>query len=432
MLVYGFDGYRAPDPIDFLSSFVPTLRRITDLSEVRQAEYDALLTDDSVPQALEPHLFVLAIGRVGLSHPVVRTGMQSEAGELGARFTVITSEFAVPDDLPATVERLVTTDLLPTLAAQAELGGSIQVLTENWDRGPVTMRTRASGDLTPDAVEPFLLTPDGLAVAGRFRRLGGQAEAWAIPSGCNVSEWMRVAIEQWNEMAPERFPRSAKWSLGDQWMTPTERAAAQEVASAQRERLERLGELDARITEVAGVLAAATASADSGERRLLTAQGDELVDVVVQALSELGLSVHIADETAKEGDKLEDLQVRLPSEPDWVAIAEVRGYAKGAKLADLTRLQGRFKGRFIKETGREPTRMWHIVNHFLKEDPVARELTLRSNADEVEIFAEDGGLIIESPELYKLWMGMRAGELSTEAACKLLVTATGRFRVADG
>jgi hypothetical protein len=168
----------------------------------------------------------------------------------------------------------------------------------------------------------------------------------------------------------------------------------------------------------------AALAADEGPRRLLTAHGDALVDAVEVALSNLGFEVENRDRTATEGDRLEDLRIRDPSEPGWLSLAEVRGYKHGAQVNDLLRI-GRFVTRYVRTGATEPSRRWYIVNAFSGIDPAQRERALQSNPDEVGTFTEDGGAVIETRVLYRLDQAMRRSTRRAAEIRSFLRSATG-------
>lgn len=412
----------SPDrvPTEELERLAPTVRAVSSMSDIRAAEWDAVVTDMLLGSDTAPHLFIIGVGVGGLPLPEDRAEFVSYAGGsyLGYGGRLICSEFIIPDELSAAIERLVQTDLLPLVESWANRGSAVPFISQHTGS---TFRRE-----TPPAVEPFLLMADGQSVAGRYLRQGEQAEAWLLPAGVNVAAWLAAALELWNEYDAERFPRRGNWTTGRRWLTARESELLEKLDRTTTERDEAVAAADAHVAEARKRLDAATVEASMGEKRLLSAQGADLVQAVVGALQELGFRVVEMDLQQREGDKLEDLQIRVDAE-EWIAISEVRGYKKGAKLSDLGRLQGRFKGRFIKENGREPNAMWHFVNHFIDEDPDAREAALRSNPDDVEVFAEDGGLIIETPELFKLLQAVRTGALTAEDARASLRGVSGRY-----
>jgi hypothetical protein len=157
--------------------------------------------------------------------------------------------------------------------------------------------------------------------------------------------------------------------------------------------------------------------ADRADRRLLTAQGDDLRAEVISALKDIGFTVTDVDtEAAKKGDLLEDLRVTDPDSPGWIALAEVRGYGAGAKVSDLQRI-GRFVERYIKAEGKPPSSRWYVVNHHIGWDPSIRPTPLASNREEVELFSEVDGLVIDTRSLFTIRHEVRTG-LKTEALAR--------------
>ena len=179
-----------------------------------------------------------------------------------------------------------------------------------------------------------------------------------------------------------RLDSSPVWR--GRWQTPEEReinaariASEAEWANAQAEYQRNLSVLQVREAE-------ATQRADEGERRLLTAQGEELVEEVTCALHELGFEVADVDENiSSPGDRIEDFRVIDPDDDGWIALVEVRGYTGGAQLNDLLR-PNRFVTRFTRVEGRERSAAWCVVNDFRERDATTRPRPLESNPQEVE------------------------------------------------
>jgi hypothetical protein len=91
----------------------------------------------------------------------------------------------------------------------------------------------------------------------------------------------------------------------------------------------------------------------------------------------------------------------------------------------------RFSARFQKDEGRLPDRLWYLVNHSLADDPSQRQRALASNQAEVDTFAESGGLVLDTVELFKLWQAVDAGRVDRAVARMELMRAIGRFSAAS-
>ena len=138
----------------------------------------------------------------------------------------------------------------------------------------------------------------------------------------------------------ERFPNFGDWTKNPDWMTNEEVALKQEADKLTLE-LEKLTvDYKKRIYNVNQGLTENSLLANNGKRRLLTAQGNELLEEVAQAFKELGYSVIIMDEELDvSSPKKEDLRISDPDIKDWEAVVEVRGHAKsGGQSSDLNRL----------------------------------------------------------------------------------------------
>ena len=166
-------------------------------------------------------------------------------------------------------------------------------------------------------------------------------------------------------------------------------------------------------------------AADGAERRLLTTNGGPLAAEVGNALAEFGFGVVDADGLpAHASAKQEDLRV---SDGSWACVAEVKGYPRrNAKANDLMQVD-RAVRRFRDNQGRWPDAKWYVVNQSFETPPPERQRPLRGSP-EVSGFAEDGGLIIDTRDLFRLREAVRAGALTKGAARELLKNATDVFQ----
>lgn len=405
-----------------LRRLFPTIRFLDDplrLSEVRQLDWDAAVLW-GVGTNLAAHLYVLQFGgatTAGAFHAHWQIDIQ-----LGP--TAVSTEFGVPLGLPNDVESLVRDRLLP---ATVQAGASRTIsITVGAPSVSATSRPK-----TAEVFEPFLVNGDLKAVAGRFRRHADlQTQWWWLPEDVPAPErWAAAALANWRIVDPERFARTARWRDRTEWQTAAEIEAVKSRQEVETRRDRTIAELDTELATViaeAGVLSEAV---DRTERRLLTAQGQNLVHEVMAALAEIGFEVHDVDSTiAKKGDLLEDLRVFDPDDPDWVSLAEIRGYKNGARMADLLRIP-RFVMRYFKDENREPSAAWYVVNHFSGQDPSTRPLPLEANPAEVEAFGEDhAGLVIDTKDLFTLRERVRGG-LETSAEARARFRSTGIFRI---
>lgn len=418
VLVMGF-GDQIDRVAEQIRTVAPTVRPVRELNEVRQAEWDFLVTNQDVSARTAKHISVLVEEGNALGVPEDREGMKDPGNRLTRGSATKSREYVLGSDLPPQIEALARRDLIPVIEHLGEEDRLYTVREE--DRAGGWSRPRE----TPPAFQAYVLTTEGYALAGRFIRKGGESECWSIPAGANIVEWVRVALEELSARDPIRFPPKTEWAADRRWWTPDEVSAADARDVLLRELAAVTAEIERKVGQADAELDQAHSRAMQAERRLLTSQGSELVAVVADCLREFGYDVEDMDETATEGDRLEDLRVSAKEAGGWIALAEVRGYKRGAQVSDLFRIV-RFGARYSQENGRSPDRMWYVVNQFVAEDPSARQRALAGNNNEVEIFQEDGGLVIESSDLFRLWMDVRKGEVNPEAARGLL-SSVGRF-----
>jgi hypothetical protein len=415
-LIVGFDDAIA----DRIGRLFPARQVIDHLDEVEQKEWDVLVTTRSALGA-EDHLYVIGLecaayappGRSELPSTFGHYHLPSQPGHVTSVPVSWTGpsrarELHVATDLPSSIERLIVTQLVP-LAEPEKL--------HQW--------------LHPqDAMEPFLSTLLGQCLAGRFLRPGAKSECWCFPNyAVSIApEIVEVALQEWRKRDPESFP-VADWANKAMWRTPAENRVADELDKLGAKRATILAELEERQQQLEAEFADAKQSAETNERLLLTAQGDDLVNIVAGCLSELGFDVTKMDEIHTD-ERLEDLRVISPGQ-GWTALAEVKGYSGGAKSNDLLKF-GRYWLRYFQEEGREPDTAWYIVNQFLENDPSTRRQILLGNEAALSTFDADyNGLSIDTANLFRLWMAVRDGRLPAEEARSSLIQASRRFAFDD-
>ncbi|MGL5823436.1 MAG: hypothetical protein ACRCYU_01015 [Nocardioides sp.] len=320
--------------------------------------------------------------------------------------------YAAADELVPAVRPLI-----PSLADQLVESGMSPVMRPAISPEPVGV------------LSPFLLNSERLPVAGYFRRNGDIIdECWWLPlEAPGPEKWIAAALATWRKTYPERFtPEEANWSAGSEWQSSEERQLTLALADLDALHSDAIRKYEADRNKLVVEMQVASERAEVGPRRLLTAQGEDLKNEVAEALRDLGYLVEDSDiESAKKGDLLEDLRIRDPNDTTWIALAEVRGYTGGAKLSDLQRI-ARFVSRYAAANSTLPSASWYIVNQFVSNDPAKRPTPLASNPEEVAEFAEGGGLVVDTRDLFQLRERVRAGDLSKDGG-RATLKATGRF-----
>jgi hypothetical protein len=405
---------------------VPIASAGSRLDELELESWDLFVTNGRIPYRLPQHLFVLGMGPDFGHCNVPISGRRGEyVRVMWSEEVVRAQEFALPD-LPPAIEDAVLKSLLP----------STQQRTEHSRLRPFAVSPKNMQDATK-LIRPFLQTRSGYLLAGSFLRAGGSAECWCLPKYVedDMPVWLEVAIQEWSKVRPDVFPPSplVAWVKRPEWQTPPEKQRADEYASMRARHTEERMELEAQQrTQEEAVLAdleVVKQEADRNERTLLTGAGDALLQVTATCLIDLGFDVKRMDELRiNKADLLEDLQVLDSDVPSWITLVEVRGYTGGAKVNDLLRL-GRFRRRYLQDTKQDANAVWYIVNQFVGQDPSTRQPILASNQADLDAFAEDGGLAIDTAELFQLWMAVRERRIDNAQARAILRQAVGRLSV---
>ncbi|MFQ5934560.1 MAG: hypothetical protein ACE5KI_07960, partial [Dehalococcoidia bacterium] len=220
----------------------------------------------------------------------------------------------------------------------------------------------------------------------------------------NHAAWVELLVTQWAQFDKDAFPNFGDWTASPEWMVSEEEQILSNIQALERKKQAVVTEIDKQVGELETKLALTRAKANKGLRRLITAQGEELVDEVAKALKDIGFDVTDVDELVGEkGLKREDLRLRHLGKrgEEWNAIVEVRGYARsGGTTADLLRLN-RFAELYEKETGQAPDKRIYIVNGELQLLPSQRQKPLASATDDIDIFADSKGVVIWSVDLFR-------------------------------
>jgi len=74
-----------------------------------------------------------------------------------------------------------------------------------------------------------------------------------------------------------------------------------------------------------------------------------------------------------------------------------------------------------------PDAQWYIVNQFRDRDPGTRPEILRGQDADVDAFADDDGLVIDTRTLFRLRKDVAEGSLAAEEARATLRAARGRL-----
>jgi len=395
----------------------PDARVVESMLAVEEIEFDLVVSGTRI-SSLEPHLYSIQIGNAILQ-PNTFGSIHTTSGSASVTYLAESraQELHVSPSLPRPLQRLVTQLMMPLALQQS----SHPVLDTF-----VTHKTAVSAQ--PTDLTPWVQDSRGQTLAGEFLGPGMLSVTWCLPPYITeLTPWIQCACEIWSERDSVRFPALSPWSERTTWRVPGERDLATALAAVASERTRVNDDLDRKERDLERAMADVRDAADNGERRLITAQSAELVAVVLSALQELGFEVKDMDGIWPVGDKREDLRI-FPPNSTQVRIAEVRGYQRGAQVGDLMRL-ARFCRRYGQDEKKPPYRQWYIVNQFRAEDPDTRDAPLSSNPNELEAFAEDEGLVIDTRQLFQLCMAVRTESLAADAARDALMASTGLFKL---
>ena len=242
--------------------------------------------------------------------------------------------------------------------------------------------------------------------------------ALLLPTVPNLREWFKAFLTDVHERDPVRVPQAPpRLSAPRDWYTPPERALAGRIIQIQSDVERLVGERE----QLKGELAAESERADTGIRRAIWEDGDELVDGVCEILQGLGFVVRNMDAGRDENEaKREDLRLTRAGDPDWEAIVEVKGYTSGIRTNHARQIR-EHRDHYIKEKGRDPDLTLWIANPFRAMDPSSRPAPGSGVSDSAEII---GAVCALSTDLYRQWALVRAGDVQVDEVLQDLIDAT--------
>ncbi len=251
--------------------------------------------------------------------------------------------------------------------------------------------------------------------AGRAR---GESVLVAVPRAANLAAWFHTFLTDVHENDPVRVPHPPP-RLGHpaDWYTPQEKGLAGRITAT----TDRIGRLKREREQLRADLVTAGEQADMGIRRVLWADGEELVAGVTEILTSLGFRVRDMDsELAPGSPKGEDLRLTLDGPGEWEALVEVKGYTRGTKTNDARQIRAH-RELYIQETGRLPDLTLWIANpHRLVPDPSLRPAPDRNVADAA---SNVGTVHVLVPDLYRQWARAADGEIQASDVIQQLASA---------
>lgn len=380
-----------------------TVKVIWNLDEVDQSEWDAVflseLYNNGIPSAapsrgaapsrrysrtVADHLYVFLVlpefGHNGVLDQVKGLNDNEEPIRLRLRWNVPGHEVRAKQGL------------------HRELQNSLLVAVESRD----TQSGLPQPDELPTGVEldSFAIGPQKLVLAGSVKA-PDRGEVWFVPNAVSdLAPWVTAAFQSWRRSDALKFPGLPDWWNAREWHSADESVIAERIDQETAEFEAARAKYESATTTLQTELETARAKATGGVRQLLRGQDDALQEAVGVALTELGFNVRDMDLEWNEKERREDFRITDDQAPGWLVLGDatgVRGNAKGSKIATL---RGYVTKYVFEEKPDKLPGMWFLLNREIDRDPNTRSTILRS--DEVEPFAADQGLILDTTALFVL------------------------------
>lgn len=424
MVVYGeadrprivAEGFREDHPFaQALEKHAGTIRYLEEEEPIRWDSWDAVVAKGSPFGDIE-HLPVLQVGGdpVGYWRPGTSGNRWSkDALTLMSRAG---DELEIPDEMPDDLRELIKRELLPLI----QKGNSRPAY-------PVRISPSGFQEEFPQQFVSLIHDLDGYSLAAWYAPPHGARECLYLPDRVtDLTPWLLYAFKRWASQQPGVFPSQPEWTTNPQWMTAAELDAAGALAEAKADAERVVAEVQETVTNAEIALHELREQGDSSDRMLLTGNDDDLKDALYQTFDLFGFVVTDMDQELREGQaKKEDLRV---ADGDWVALCEAKGYGKGAKATDINKLNG-YAGLYAAEAHRMPDAQWYAVNQWRDTDPSSRPEVLQGADEQVVVFASQGGLVIDTRDLFLLRKAFVAGDMDAQAVREWLKSSTGRLKL---
>jgi hypothetical protein len=435
---------------DVLALHAPTIRAIDRLGHIRQDDYDVLVTNrmdtmladqasDWNLMGLEERLFVLSFvpaqkpGSAGFGQADFCLNHQHCAIRWASGY--LSKSIEVPHNLLPVATDLVNDNLVPIAQSRRShvyFSGnvlSIPAVLSGSNSGPAEERAQLPEDAF--VLHPFLRTGgrDPRILAGWYRR-SESSEGWVLPADVRRPwDWITAAIRHW-AVTYRRFPFLGWWE-DPRWQTLAETHATATRTKLKQELADATARLHEKITAATAELESAQQGAAGGPRRLLTDKGDSLKEAAAQAFEQLGYRVTDRDQEQPHdaAGNIEDLGVFDPDEPSLDPVVEVKGYDRGAKAGDV----GKMVRHLVraKDSGRSPSAIWWVVNHWRIRSPAERGPVL---AGEDALIADHAGedvplVVVDTAQLFRVIRAVEEGTLTPDQVRASLRAAKGRWDI---
>ncbi|MHB8085746.1 MAG: hypothetical protein ACYDHZ_07960 [Dehalococcoidia bacterium] len=390
------------DELEYYNRLFPTIWTAADISDlgqlVDQREIDLLIVAPEVTRlwgwADSMHVICFSAHVEQLPGPVKDTIIE-KCGNAE------TEEFYLPE-LPLAIHYCREA----TFSELSDVRGCLLLRARCSGRYAAELEQKAEDLIEQGAIICERATKGKLAVA-YLRDKTNLGIAWLPNVDKNRTGWVNSLITQWAIEDKERLGGFSDWHKSPQWLVAIEQQLVSQIESLEKEKNDFIIETNKKIAELSDELALTNVSVNAGLRRLVTAQGPELVDEVAKVFKQLGFIVTNTDSVIGENQpKREDLRLETMVDPfskkkQWTAIVEVRGYAKsGGMTSDIGRL-GRFAELYHREIGNFPDKRIYIVNNQLELLPSQRRPPLEAAPDDLAVFADNNGILIWTVDLFK-------------------------------
>ena len=407
-----------PEIFERMSDLAPTLLEVSSEEAVHDSDWDLLVTFASQITDRSKSLHVLSFGATYLTPAYTRGNAHVSASYL-SRDTVSGARTSrVREAASKDIRRLLARSLAPNIDVAAE--------KDVW-------RARSglldSNSTQPEMVPWLSLGEEEAVYAFEWTRAHGRGLWWVLPEETtNHRDWLSLMLKHLQTVDPNAVPADPDWRRQAEWAPPGLAKALSDLERVEEAREAAAIEFDRQEAEANLSIDVELKNAEVNEHVLLTGTGEPLVEQVAHAFRAVGFDVQDMDENhvSKSGARLEDLRLTVSGVVDWMCLVEVKGWAGGVQVRDVSQIVGRPAIQFVLDEQREPDKVLLVANQHRNDPPASRPVPpVQSPERDLAPLEQFDGAFIDTRDLFRAVRAIAAGDVKADEVRDSIVHATG-------
>ena len=407
-----------PEIFESMKDLAPTPLEVSAGERVHDSDWDLLVTFAPRVTDRTASLHVLSFGATFLTPTYMQGNAHMGASHLSRDVVSGARTSRVREAASKEVRRLLARSLAPNIDVAAE--------KEVWR---ARYSAIDSNSTQPELVPWLSLGEEEALYAFEWKRTGGHGLWWVLPEETtNHRDWLSLMLKHLQTVDPNAVPADPDWRRQTEWAPRGLAEALSELERVEQAREAAKIEFDRLEAEANLSIDAELKKAMDNEHVLLTGTGDLLAEQVAHAFRIVGFDVQDMDENHvnKSGARLEDLRLTMSGIDDWICLVEVKGWAGGVQVRDVSQIVGRPAIQFVLDEQREPEKVLLVANQHRNEPPDSRPVPpVQSPERDLAPLEQFDGAFIDTRDLFRAVRAIAADEVKVEYVRDSIVHATG-------